>query len=1291
MTPDREGLARALRSATVALTTDDSVGTGVFVAPSIVLTCAHVVSETRRDVSVPVPSIRGRLGDHDHDDIELDLVPGWFRPRDGGGPDLALLRTRDLLDHGVAPLAKAFAPGDEMLAFGYPDGDYRGGDSLTLRAEGESLRIDGNELLRASQGRAVAGYSGSPALNWRTGMVCGIVRLGSHQSQDPTSRIIPAAVVMAAFPDVFGTPARPADWLDLLTEEQLRAAGVVHPGPWLREYFTAAVHRDWQATAFGERKNGRKLLDVYQPGRLRVAGGAAPEPAETSVEAGSLLVLGGPGSGKSSLLRWLRHRALRRWQAGEGCGYIPVLVHAKALVSSGSADDPVVFSAAVAAEVTRDLHLLLASPPPTDLFRQQALPAIPWLLLVDGFEELLESDERRAVLGVLAYWSGRSEFRLLIASRPSVNGEFDALRGIRQAELVDLDADQLTALATSWLGAPGRTPAEHDVAAARQLTAQIESGQIHELGHNPLIATLLCRLHRDDPQVALPNSRYEIYERFVASQRKRQLHELKVLPRLREIAGTVPRGMEAVECLVEQMDDLLTEFALRRGYSAGLTPREQAVGGLAAFAADWTEPIRPALFDPADWADLVMDVLRQSGLAAGDDVLHRTIADFLVAQALTTGTGDAHPSPERVSRTGYLLNNRSLVSFIAAQWQRTDPARLRHLCEILHRRGWLKREFLATLVEDGVAIPGDVLERITANLATLANNPTADPSQRLTSAALLSRIDWRRARPRLLALALEPGADLTTDSLALNPRLHGLNAIDILTRHDPEITIGVLLARAREPRLPAERRLDAALRLSALDAEAAVPTLEELAADGSQPAETTLASLRGLGSIAPKRALRLVPGIVARAGLGASAALAVAEFDNEAAVPLLAALARDPAIPHADRVTVSRRWAELGDAAEPRDILTALATDSSLPSDVRWHAATDLAGLAPNRAVPLLEKLTKVSVDATTRARAAARFCVLQPERTNDVIPRLGDLDAVQPDAARELFTAWAAHPGPGCAAAVRRYLATLNRRRYQGWQKCFAVLADILHRLDPQQCVAALRHILQPDPRRPDIPRIDVDLLNVWRQTDPSGCADHLASTAQDDTVALDSRGIAIAWLGAMNDPRAVPIAENAIADVRPRGDFEATLFCVTASRGMASVDPDRGARMMADLALDQRLDAGARNVGANELHIYDAELANEVLRVLEQDAGVRAHRRNFAQFSPNFDDSAQARELLTARFRDHDDQAMREDAIAQLLELAPAHALDLLMAETAHEDPRRAAWAYRRLTAAVEELQLR
>jgi hypothetical protein len=50
-----------------------------------------------------------------------------------------------------------------------------------------------------------------------------------------------------------------------------------------------------------------------------------------------------------------------------------------------------------------------------------------------------------------------------------------------------------------------------------------------------------------------------------------------------------------------------------------------------------------------------------------------------------------------------------------------------------------------------------------------------------------------------------------------------------------------------------------------------------------------------------------------------------------------------------------------------------------------------------------------------------------------------------------------------------------------------------------------------------------------------------------------------------------------------------------------------------------------------------------------------------------------------------------VREDAIAQLLKLAPAHALDLLMSEAGNEDARRAAWTHSRLTAALDELKIR
>jgi hypothetical protein len=178
--PNRGQLVRALRDATVALSTKTKVGTGLFVAPGLVLTCAHVVADVLESPSGSAPAAEPRrvLGEWQERPLQLELVPQWFRPGDDGGPDLALLRVRGDVPHPIACVAEAAEPGDELWAYGYPDGQYRKGDSLTFNLEGPSQRIDGAELYRAAHGRAVPGFSGSPTLNWRTGMVCGIIRLG---------------------------------------------------------------------------------------------------------------------------------------------------------------------------------------------------------------------------------------------------------------------------------------------------------------------------------------------------------------------------------------------------------------------------------------------------------------------------------------------------------------------------------------------------------------------------------------------------------------------------------------------------------------------------------------------------------------------------------------------------------------------------------------------------------------------------------------------------------------------------------------------------------------------------------------------------------------------------------------------------------------------------------------------------------------------------------------------------------------------------------------------------------
>ena len=119
---DQTRLYDQLARCTIRLTLPGDQGTGFFVAPGLVLTCAHVVESAWPDKAVEVHwsgrEVRGRI-DTEH-----------FRP---GNLDLALLRV-ELADHPCVLFDTAYTLGDEMLAFGYPSGSTTG-DPVTLVSE----------------------------------------------------------------------------------------------------------------------------------------------------------------------------------------------------------------------------------------------------------------------------------------------------------------------------------------------------------------------------------------------------------------------------------------------------------------------------------------------------------------------------------------------------------------------------------------------------------------------------------------------------------------------------------------------------------------------------------------------------------------------------------------------------------------------------------------------------------------------------------------------------------------------------------------------------------------------------------------------------------------------------------------------------------------------------------------------------------------------------------------------------------------------------------------------------
>jgi hypothetical protein len=181
-------------------------GSGFFVAPGRVVTCGHVVHGVQDlqvkwlDRIAPV-TVAGAAP-------PLDSVTD---PRSYPLPDLAVL---DLAAEGQGwehPCAALTL--ERPVLGGPPDGLYLAGYTIEhglmpaltgTTTEFESpVTEDGHALFKLKRGRLLPGFSGSPLLDVREGLVAGITESSSGQHADLGGFAVPAADLAAAFPQVF--------------------------------------------------------------------------------------------------------------------------------------------------------------------------------------------------------------------------------------------------------------------------------------------------------------------------------------------------------------------------------------------------------------------------------------------------------------------------------------------------------------------------------------------------------------------------------------------------------------------------------------------------------------------------------------------------------------------------------------------------------------------------------------------------------------------------------------------------------------------------------------------------------------------------------------------------------------------------------------------------------------------------------------------------------------------------------------------------------------------------------
>ena len=151
-----------LCTAKIGIANDSSRGTGFFVANRRLITCAHILKG--HDCSKITVTWQGQISK------TVKVIRIYQRPI-----DLALLSI-DFSPQADPPcvlLDDSVTPFDRLYAYGYSD-HFPDGSSVAVRCEG-NVSENNLTLIKVQSGQIRPGHSGAPALNNKTGKVCGLV------------------------------------------------------------------------------------------------------------------------------------------------------------------------------------------------------------------------------------------------------------------------------------------------------------------------------------------------------------------------------------------------------------------------------------------------------------------------------------------------------------------------------------------------------------------------------------------------------------------------------------------------------------------------------------------------------------------------------------------------------------------------------------------------------------------------------------------------------------------------------------------------------------------------------------------------------------------------------------------------------------------------------------------------------------------------------------------------------------------------------------------------------------
>ncbi|MFD7768662.1 NACHT domain-containing protein [Streptomyces sp. NPDC059787] len=478
--------------------------------------------------------------------------------------------------------------------------------------------------------------------------------------------------------------------------------------------------------------------------------GTAAQPAQEVVTngPGHLLVVAGPGGGKSTLVRQLTSTFTNGWLEDD-------------------ASLPLVPLSVTAAELARQPKIIETALTPT------VLPTgLRWLVLVDGVDEIVDGATRRAFVLRLARFAERhlSTHQLVVTTRELPRDEHRALRaaGLTPYSLEPFDRPRLISFAEGWFD---------DKKTAENYIRQVDRACLGPLVRVPLLATITAVVYEAYPGNPLPGNQYLLYEQYrrhLARIKQKNLHEH--WQRLTDaVRNEFPGASAAIQELAAERGEALLHFLAIEQTSHG-------VENLTQVALLWLDERLdvPASRLILGWPDHV------KGLLAGTGMMVRTPADI---RFLHTSFAE-HMAAEFRSK-----QLPSILSFANSAWRAVierarahEQASLATLIHAAHRSTALAKDLLKML-ESGT----DADHLVAAHL--LAEGPILDDAHAQWFLAQLGEADpdldpdwWRLAarigHPNVTELLIE---------LACQPGERRYAAAAALTAHQPDAASAELL------------------------------------------------------------------------------------------------------------------------------------------------------------------------------------------------------------------------------------------------------------------------------------------------------------------------------------------------------------------------------------------------------------------------------------------------------------------------------------------------------------------